>query len=179
MVPVFPGISFLENQTPSLAFSCYVIYIVIKSEYFTKNLLTLFLYYCIISLVQRNEVIQWHGTLIPTVLFLYRSSTDRNGIISGKYKPGDKLPSVRDLAAEAAVNPNTMQKAFTELERTGLVFSQRTTGRFITEDTSMIDELKSTLAKDKITELLSFMQQLGFQENEILAMIGQTMKGEK
>ena len=95
-------------------------------------------------------------------------------IISGKYKPGDKLPSVRDLAAEAA-----MQKAFTELERTGLVFSQRTTGRFITEDTSMIDELKSTLAKDKITELLSFMQQLGFQENEILAMIGQTMKGEK
>ena len=100
-------------------------------------------------------------------------------IISGKYKPGDKLPSVRDLAAEAAVNPNTMQKAFTELERTGLVLSQRTTGRFITEDTSMIDELKSTLAKDKITELLSFMQQLGFQENEILAMIGQTMKGEK
>ena len=100
-------------------------------------------------------------------------------IISGKYKPGDKLPSVRDLAAEAAVNPNTMQKAFTELERIGLVFSQRTTGRFITEDTSMIDELKSTLAKDKITELLSFMQQLGFQENEILAMIGQTMKGEK
>ena len=100
-------------------------------------------------------------------------------IISGKYKPGDKLPSVRDLAAEAAVNPNTMLKAFTELERTGLVFSQRTTGRFITEDTSMIDELKSTLAKDKITELLSFMQQLGFQENEILAMIGQTMKGEK
>ena len=100
-------------------------------------------------------------------------------IISGKYKPGDKLPSVRDFAAEAAVNPNTMQIAFTELERTGLVFSQRTTGRFITEDTSMIDELKSTLAKDKITELLSFMQQLGFQENEILAMIGQTMKGEK
>jgi GntR family transcriptional regulator len=96
-------------------------------------------------------------------------------IISGKYK----LPSVRDLAAEAAVNPNTMQKAFSELERTGLVFSQRTTGRFITEDTSMIDELKSTLAKDKITELLSFMQQLGFQENEILAMIDQTMKGEK
>jgi GntR family transcriptional regulator len=93
-------------------------------------------------------------------------------IISGKYKPGDKLPSVRDLAAEAAVNPNTMQKAFTELERTGLVF-------FITEDPSMIDELKSTLAKDKITELLSFMQQLGFQENEILTMIGQTMKGEK
>ena len=63
-------------------------------------------------------------------------------IISGKYAPGGKLPSVRDLAAEAAVNPNTMQKALSELERSGLVFSQRTSGRFITEDTKMIEELK-------------------------------------
>ena len=63
-------------------------------------------------------------------------------IISGKYSPGDKLPSVRDLAAVAAVNPNTMQKALTELERTGLVYSQRTSGRFITEDAKMIEELK-------------------------------------
>ena len=109
-----------------------------------------------------------------TVPFIFSS-----WIISGTYKPGDKLPSVRELAMEASVNPNTMQKALSELERIGLVHSRRTSGRFITEDTSMIDELKSTLAKDKITELLSFMQQLGFQENEILAMIGQTMKGEK
>ena len=140
--------------------------------------MTLFLYHCIISLVQRNEVIQWHLNS-DRPIFIQIVERIEMDIISGKYKPGDKLPSVRDFAAEAAVNPNTMQKAFTELERTGLVFSQRTTGRFITEDTSMIDELKSTLAKDKITELLSFMQQLGFQENEILAMIGQTMKGEK
>ena len=61
-------------------------------------------------------------------------------IISGKYSPGDKLPSVRDLAAVAAVNPNTMQKALTELERTGLVYSQRTSGRFITEDAKMIEK---------------------------------------
>ena len=66
-------------------------------------------------------------------------------IISGKYSPGDKLPSVRDLAAVAAVNPNTMQKALTELERTGLVYSQRTSGRFITEDAKMIEELKNNL----------------------------------
>ena len=54
-------------------------------------------------------------------------------IISGAYQPGDKLPSVRDLAVEAAVNPNTMQKALSELERCGLVYSQRTSGRFITD----------------------------------------------
>ncbi len=99
-------------------------------------------------------------------------------IISGKYRPGDKLPSVRDLAAEAAVNPNTMQKAFQELEHTGLVYSQRTTGRFITEDTHMIDELKSSIAKEKITELIDLMQQLGFQNEEILSLIQQIMKGE-
>ncbi len=99
-------------------------------------------------------------------------------IISGKYKPGDKLPSVRELAAEAAVNPNTMQKAFSELERTGLVYSQRTTGRFITEDTTLIYELKTTLAKEKITEFIALMQQLGFSKEEILALISDTMKGE-
>ena len=99
-------------------------------------------------------------------------------IISGKYKPGDKLPSVRELAAEAAVNPNTMQKAFSELERTGLVYSQRTTGRFITEDTTLIYELKTTLAKEKITEFIALMQQLGFSKEEILALISDIMKGE-
>lgn len=60
-------------------------------------------------------------------------------IISGIYKPGDKLPAVRELASEASVNPNTMQKALSELEKTGLVYSQRTSGRFITEDTNMIE----------------------------------------
>lgn len=100
-------------------------------------------------------------------------------IISGRYAPGDKLPSVRDLAAEAAVNPNTMQKAFQELERTGLVYSQRTSGRFITEDKAMIDELKTSLADEKITEFLGLMQQLGFNNEEILALMSRNMKGEK
>lgn len=98
-------------------------------------------------------------------------------IISGKYKPGDKLPSVRDLAADAAVNPNTMQKAFSELERMGLVYSQRTSGRYITEDLVMIEELKSTLAKEKIEEFLNIMQKIGFNNEEILTLINQTMTG--
>lgn len=99
-------------------------------------------------------------------------------IIAGTYQPGDKLPSVRDLAAEAAVNPNTMQKAFSELERTGLVYSQRTSGRFITEDANMIHDLKSSIAKEKITEFLYAMQKLGFQNEEILSLMNQTMKGD-
>ena len=67
-------------------------------------------------------------------------------IISGRYRPGDKLPSVRELAVEAAVNPNTMQKALSELERGGLVYSQRTSGRFITEDEELLKELKNKKA---------------------------------
>lgn len=98
-------------------------------------------------------------------------------IISGKYRPGDKLPSVRDLAGEASVNPNTMQKAFSELERNGLVYSQRTSGRFITEDITMIDELKASLAREKIAEFLEHMQKLGFTNEEILSLMNQNMKG--
>ena len=61
------------------------------------------------------------------------------GIVSGAFPPGQRLPSVRDLATEAGVNPNTMQRALAELERDGLVYSQRTAGRFVTEDQIMID----------------------------------------
>ena len=64
-------------------------------------------------------------------------------IISGIYPPGSQLPSVRALAQDAGVNPNTMQKAMAELERTGLIYSQRTSGRFITEDLGMIDKTKN------------------------------------
>ncbi|MCI8389728.1 MAG: GntR family transcriptional regulator [Roseburia sp.] len=99
-------------------------------------------------------------------------------IISGKYRPGEKLPSVRDLAGEAAVNPNTMQKALGELERTGLVWSQRTSGRFITEDMNMIRELKSSVAQEKIGEFLTQMQTLGYSNEEILALMNQNMKGD-
>lgn len=100
-------------------------------------------------------------------------------IISGKYRPGDKLPSVRDFASEAAVNPNTMQKALSELERSGLVYSQRTSGRFITEDVKMIEELKSSLAKEKIHEFLENMQKLGFQKEETIRLMTETLKGEE
>lgn len=100
-------------------------------------------------------------------------------IISGRYAPGEKLPSVRDLASEAAVNPNTMQKALSELERSGLVYSQRTSGRFITEDTKMIEKLKSNLAREKIKAFLENMQKLGISKDETITLITEIMKGEK
>lgn len=98
-------------------------------------------------------------------------------IVSGKYHAGDKLPSVRDLAIEAAVNPNTMQKALSELERVGLVYSQRTSGRFITEDATMTKELKQHLANEHILEFFEKMKQLGFREEEALQLMEERIKG--
>jgi len=95
----------------------------------------------------------------------------KTNIIAGIYQPGDKLPSVRDLAAEASVNPNTMQKALTELERSGLVYTQRTSGRFITEDTAKMTEIKEQLAKEQIQQFLQNMQQLGFTKEDIQRLL--------
>lgn len=93
------------------------------------------------------------------------------GIISGKYLPGDKLPSVRDLAEEAAVNPNTMQKALVELERLGMVYTQRTNGRYITEDVEMIKNLKESIAREHIAEFFEAMKKLGFTKAEIMQIL--------
>ncbi len=92
-------------------------------------------------------------------------------IISGKYKPGDRLPTVRDLASEAAVNPNTVQRALTELERIGLVYSQRTSGRMITDDESKIAQIKEKMAEDLIKEFCSNMKELGYSKKEIIELL--------
>lgn len=97
-------------------------------------------------------------------------------IVSGEYKSGEKLTSVRDLAAEAAVNPNTMQKALTELERINLVYSVRTSGRFITEDIDMIKDMQENLAKNEIKEFLKKMQKIGFEKDRTLKVLEQVMK---
>ena len=97
-------------------------------------------------------------------------------IISGLYQPGTKLPSVRELASQAKVNPNTMQKALTELEHSGLVYSQRTSGRFITEDKEMIETLKEQLASSQIQEFREKMSCMGFQPQDTLHLIEKILK---
>lgn len=104
-------------------------------------------------------------------IYLQLMERIQQDIVSGFYSPGDRLPSVRELALEAAVNPNTMQKALSELERSGLVYSQRTSGRFITEDETMLKQLKSQLAEEHIRDFFEKMRQLGFQTEETLALI--------
>lgn len=92
-------------------------------------------------------------------------------IAAGHYLPGQQLPSVRELALEAGVNPNTMQRALSELERGGLVTSRRTSGRFITEDENMIKEAKNALADEQIRQFLRKMADLGVTKKELLQRI--------
>ena len=74
----------------------------------------------------------------------------RLGIASGQFSPGERLPTVREMALEAGVNPNTVQRALSELERQGLVYSQRTSGRFVTEDAAAVAAVRGELAEEKI-----------------------------
>ena len=94
-----------------------------------------------------------------------------SAIVAGEYQPREKLPSVRDLAEEAAVNPNTMQKALAELERSGLVYTQRTAGRYITEDKAMLKKIKEDIALTQIHQFLEQMGRLGLTPQEIAALV--------
>jgi DNA-binding transcriptional regulator YhcF (GntR family) len=103
----------------------------------------------------------------------------QNMIITGVYKPGEKLPSVRNMAAEAGVNPNTMQKSLMELERAGLVFTNRTSGRYITTDEALIRGLKNQYIKGQINELLEKIEQFGFESEEVLELITEAISAKK
>ena len=92
-------------------------------------------------------------------------------IMSGEYKPGQRLASVRELAAEAAVNPNTMQRALVELEREGLLYTQRTSGRFVSEDTGLIAGIRMTGAEQKTRDFYQEMVQTGLSSKEIRCML--------
>lgn len=118
---------------------------------------------------------QWHIDS-ERPIYIQLIEQIQSSIISGYFKPGDKIPSVRDLAAQAGVNPNTMQRALSELERTELVYSNRTSGRYITSDIEKIKALKEESAKDLVRDFLESMNQLGFKEEETIEIIMKTVK---
>ena len=91
----------------------------------------------------------------------------KTDIVSGKYKSGDRLPAVRDLAMEAGVNPNTVQRAYAELERQGLVQSERTSGRFVSIDEKKIQELRKDLSEQSIREFFAKLRKLGMEDRTI------------
>ena len=89
-------------------------------------------------------------------------------IISGKLKPGERLPSVRELALLTKVNPNTMQKALVELEELKLVYTERTNGKFVTNEKKLIDKYKKEYADELSNKYFSSMESIGFEHNETI-----------
>jgi DNA-binding transcriptional regulator YhcF (GntR family) len=93
------------------------------------------------------------------------------GIVAGVYPRGSSMPSVRALALEAEVNPNTMQRALAELERKGLLHTQRTAGRTVTDDENLITGLKRDLAKNCIDAYFAGMERLGIGREEAIGLL--------
>lgn len=100
----------------------------------------------------------------------------KTDILSGKLRPGDKICTVRDLAQKAAVNPNTMQRAMTELERLGLVYTERTSGRFVTKDEELIRTLKNEQADIVIKEFIERMNRIGYRDEDLPDILKETLK---
>ena len=125
------------------------------------------MYYCINVLIQQEgKTMKWKfSDDVP--IYLQIIELMKVDIVSGKYSSGDKLPAVRDLAMEAGVNPNTVQRSYAELERQGLVQSERTSGRFVSIDDEKMKELRKELAKDYIEELFVRLRSLGMDDQTI------------
>lgn len=99
----------------------------------------------------------------------------KTAIATGVFPPGERLPSVRDLATEAGVNPNTMQRALSQLESEGLVYSQRTAGRFVTEDQEKIAGAKRELAQQHIAQFIRAMDGLRFSREEMTVLLSEAL----
>lgn len=94
-----------------------------------------------------------------------------HAIVSGEFESGQRLPGVRELALQYGVNPNTAQRTMAELEREGLVYSERTTGRFVTTDTQLIAEVRKAAALEQATIFLKKMANLGIAQEDIQSLL--------
>ena len=97
----------------------------------------------------------------------------RRRIVTEVYKAGDRIPSVRELEAEAEVNANTMQKALSEIEREELLVTMRSTGRTVTSNVEKIKGTRKTMAEREITRCMTYMKELGYSMEEIQNLIAE------
>ncbi|MFC7678190.1 GntR family transcriptional regulator [Paenibacillus sp. GCM10028914] len=97
-------------------------------------------------------------------------------IVRGSLQPGDKIPSVRELAADLQINPNTVQRTFQELEREGIVETRRGLGRYVTSEGSKIMTIKKEMAGELLEHFIRGMQELGFKEQDIMSIVAEAVK---
>ncbi|MBO4107972.1 GntR family transcriptional regulator [Streptococcus suis] len=111
-------------------------------------------------------------------IYIQITNTIKLQIVTNQLKPGDKLPTVRDLAETAGVNPNTVQRALSDLESEGFVYSVRTTGRFVTDNLELIQETRQALAQTELENFVTNMVDLGFGQDQLVQQLDDYLKGD-
>ena len=106
-----------------------------------------------------------------TPIYLQIIEHIKTQIISGAYLPGQKIPSVRDLSLEYQVNPNTIQKALAELENVGLIFTERTSGKFVTGDAGLIKKIRMETIQKMVDQFCLSMKKVGISEDELINIL--------
>ena len=110
-------------------------------------------------------------------IYIQITNTIKLQIVTNQLKPGDKLPTVLDLAEIAGVNPNTVQRALSDLEAEGFVYSVRTTGRYVTDNQELITQTRLHLAQKELENFVNNMLDLGFSQDELTERLDDYLKG--
>ncbi|MCD7736077.1 MAG: GntR family transcriptional regulator [Lachnospiraceae bacterium] len=118
-----------------------------------------------------------YNTAIP--IYLQVMTSIKRDIVTGRIKPGAKLPSVRDLALQYSINPNTVSRVYRELETEELCFTRRGMGTFVTEDAGRVEKLREDMAQELVREFLAGIRQLGMTDEEALQLLKQYREREK
>ena len=149
----------------------------INFDFFKKGIdkFVSILYYCDSTVIQRGDFMAWRFSQDRPV-YLQISERIIMSIISGEYISGEQLPSVRQLALEAAVNPNTVQHAFQELENEGVIVSKGTVGRYVTEHTDIIEECRNKMLRNLVDEFIVKAKGINATRKEIIKKIEEEME---
>ena len=125
---------------------------------------------------RKGQIMAWKfDNNIP--IYIQISNTLKLQIVTNQLKSGDKLPTVRDLAETAGVNPNTVQRALSDLETEGFVYSVRTTGRYVTDNEELIRRTRLQLAQNEVDNFVKNMLDLGFKQDELVKQLDDFLKG--
>lgn len=135
------------------------------------------MYYASNTMMERKKKVDYIFNN-ETPIYIQLVQKIKAGIVSGELKQGERLLSVRELALTAKVNPNTMQKALAELENEGLIYTERTNGKFVTNDKKLIEKIKKELAKEKVESYLNDMKNIGIDYNDAIKYL-QELGGKK
>ena len=135
------------------------------------------MYYASNTMMERKKIVDY---IFDNERPIYIQLVERLRIeiVSGKLKSGERLPSVRELALTTRVNPNTMQKALVELESEGLVYTERTNGKFVTDNQELIEKIKKELAEEKVNNYINDMKNIGITYEEAIIYL-QELGGNK